>query len=229
MFACRQNSQKPGQALYAAFKASCANVSPRLTSAGQGFIPGTLQRSSLLSHASIGLSSIQRWVLVLPSLKCVFLFDVRIIAIAIPQDTAMSSLHFQHESSVDDELSTKYFTRPNDDLADDKEQGSSPKVLIDSWRLKPSPMEPNSNTFSSFTNQQPVYYTPPPGGINMFYHSQASDLKSSEIGINRPSTMALSVHRPHSLHPPMHLHHQNPHMLHYQNIVHNPSVQQQHH
>ena len=140
----------------------------------------------------------------------------------------MSPLRFQHESSIDNEHSTNHFTRPYDDLVDNKEQEASSKVLIDSWRLTPSPREPSSWAFSTFVNHQPVYYTVTPGDFNTFNSHQAADLHFSEIGMNTPSPIPKSVHGLDSPRPPMHLHHQYPHMLHDHDIVHNPSKQQEH-
>ncbi len=150
------------------------------------------------------------------------------MAVALQHAPAMSPLHFQHESEVNNELSTDYFASTFDDLDDNKEQDTSPKAFNDSWRLTPSLMDPNSYTFSAFANQQPGYYTPTPGGLNTLYHSQAGDLHTPGMGMNTPLSMPHSVHGLHAQDPTMHLQHFNPHMLHHQNMFHDPFGQQQH-
>ena len=150
------------------------------------------------------------------------------MAVAVHHIPAMSPLHFQHESEVDNELPTDYFARPFDDLDDNKEQDASPKAFNDSWRLTPSFMDTNPYAFSAFANQQHGYYTPTPGGLNTLYHSQAGDLHTPRMGMHTPISMPHSVHGLHAPDSAMHLQHFNPHMLHHQNVFHDPFGQQQH-
>lgn len=127
------------------------------------------------------------------------------------------------------ELTEDYFNSAFENVDDVKDAVTSPKTFGDQWRLTPSIMDPNSNLFSAFANQGPVYYTPTPGGFNTFYHSSAAgDLHTPGMGMNTPLSM------PHSLHglqaaDSMHFGHFNPHLLHPQHMFQDPyQVQQQH-
>ena len=148
--------------------------------------------------------------------------------------TSMGSQHspFDPEGRQAD-LTNDYFTRNDFDNTNDNAKGtaSPPRPFTDQWRLTPSLLDPTSNAFAHFVNQQPGYYTPTPGGFNTLWHSSAAgDLHTpGALGLNTPLSL------PHSMHglqaaDPMHYGHFNPQMLHpyqpYQDAFHAQSNQQ---
>ncbi|KIN01035.1 hypothetical protein OIDMADRAFT_28740 [Oidiodendron maius Zn] len=80
---------------------------------------------------------------------------------------------------------------------DAKDLDPTPRAQPDPWRFTPSLLDPNSLAFTSFANQPPNYYTPPHGGNNALFHSQAGDLHTPglgvSMGIDPPLSQAASV------------------------------------
>nr|POE98218.1 hypothetical protein CFP56_64811 [Quercus suber] len=77
-----------------------------------------------------------------------------------------------------------------------KDASSTPRAAHDPWGfqssgLTPSMMDPNSQTFSMFTNHMPGYYTPTPGGTNTLFHSQAGDLHTPNLGMGSGTPLSL--------------------------------------
>lgn len=226
MFANRRSSQKPDESFYAEFKQRFSRGSPITVSADQGQgVPVTSQLgSTAIDEAIVDPQDTHRYVrspcLNLPSAPSPHVSDT----IMSPQ-SALPALEEKQP-----ELTNDYFNSAFENVDDGKDAGATPKTFGDAWRLTPSIMDPNSNLFSAFANQGPVYYTPTPGGFNTFYHSSAAgDLHTPGMGMNTPLSM------PHSMHglqasDSMHFGHFNPHLLHPQQMFQDPyQVQPQHH
>ncbi|KAL1306024.1 hypothetical protein AAFC00_004153 [Neodothiora populina] len=86
-----------------------------------------------------------------------------------------------------------------------KDMDPTPRGSNDPWAfstgLTPSVLDPNSNSFNTFANQMPGYYTPTPGGTNTLFHPQAGDLHTPGIlGLGTPLSMPTSDNAIHSGH-----------------------------
>lgn len=83
--------------------------------------------------------------------------------------------------------------RSHFEISDDlKDQEHTPRGHVESLRLTPSLLDPNSFAFTNLANQPPGYYTPTPGGINTLYHSQqAGDLHTPGLGIGLGTPLSL--------------------------------------
>lgn len=228
MFANRRSSQKPDESFYADFKQRFSSRgSPSTGSADQSQgVPVTSQLgSTAITEAIVDPQDTHRYV---PS-SCL---SLSLAPSLLASNTIMSPPPAPHTLiKRQPELTDDYFNSAFDNVDHDgKDTGTTPKPFGDQWRLTPSIMDPNSNLFSAFANQGPVYYTPTPGGFNTFYHSSAAgDLHTPGMGMNTPLSM------PHSMHglqasDSMHFGHFNPHMLHPHQMFQDPyQVQSQHH
>lgn len=220
---CRRTSQKPQEELYAAFKNSFPEVGPGTAPAGSA----AAQRSASLGDALADPHIPQRYVPELlwrvPHL-CKQSSAPRLLTVA-----TMISAYEPVEHEDDDVLTTDHFLRHLTELDDNKDHDCTPKPMADSWRLTPSFMDLNSFAFTSFANQPPGYYTPTPGGVNTFYHSQAGDLHTPGMGMHlgTPLSMPHSVESLQPLDSGADMQPFQPHMINHHPQFHNPFVQQQ--
>lgn len=227
MFANRRSSQKPDESLYAEFKQRFSRVSPPTTSEGQGQgqgVPVTSQvGATSLDEAIVDPQDAHRCV-PSPCLNLSPLPSVRHV-----QRATMSSPPTSPPPDVKSQsLTDDYFSGVFENADDTKDVGATPKTFTDPWRLTPSIMDPNSNLFSAFANQGPVYYTPTPGGFNTFYHSSAAgDLHTPGMGMNTPLSMPHSIHGLQAAEPSIHFTHFNPQLLHPQQMYPDPYQIQQ--
>lgn len=234
MFAHRRSSQKPDETFYAEFKQRFSSRgSPGIGSVDQGqAVPVTSQLgSTAITEALVDPLDAHRYVSSLASTTFKHSTRSLLSAFGFTSITDMSPpsappLPLERQPDLTDD----YFNSAFENVDDGKDAAATPKPFTDQWRLTPSIMDPNSNLFSAFANQGPVYYTPTPGGFNTFYHSSAAgDLHTPGMGMNTPLSM------PHSMHglqasDSMHFGHFNPNMLHPHHMFHDPyQVQQQHH
>ncbi|EXJ85847.1 hypothetical protein A1O1_06216 [Capronia coronata CBS 617.96] len=210
----RRTSQKPDEALYAAFKESFPEVGPGSSSSAGPSDEGPARRSSVLSEAIVDEpSTAQRYVSdSLTSSRLPLLST----SATCQHSSTMSPTYHSSEEPDQGGHRADYFSSAFDSQPEVKEpQDATPKHFADGWRFTPSLMDPNSFAFSAFANQPPGYlYTPTPGGYSTLYHPQAGDLHTPGMGMNTPLSLPHSVQAMHAHDPLMHLQHFNPHFLH---------------
>lgn len=117
-----------------------------------------------------------------------------------------------------------------------KDLDPTPRAQHEPWRFTPSLLDPNSFAFTSFANQPPGYYTPPPGGLNTLYHPQAGDLHTPGIGLGMGLGTPLSdpssadgLHHGGLMNMSAFSHDMNPQFQNYNPFSHPPQQQQQQH
>ncbi|KAI8947561.1 CP2 transcription factor-domain-containing protein [Xylaria longipes] len=117
-----------------------------------------------------------------------------------------------------------------------RDQDPTPRASGAEWRFTPSLLVSDPFSFNNtFTNQQPGYYTPTPGGSNTLYHNQAGDLHTPSLGLtlglNTPLSLPTSDGAIHAGHGMMDMSHFQPTMVSHQfhspfNTFMQPSSQQ---
>lgn len=96
---------------------------------------------------------------------------------------------------------------------------------MDQWRFTPSMLDTNSFSFTSFANQHSGDFTPPPGGMNAMFHSQAGDLHTPGMAFQLGTPLSTDDSRSISAIDMQGFH---PHLLHSQPFENtNPFPQQQ--